>query len=81
MLRKYVQTLMTQIFQNKGIVEFTWKECLGSNELYFRVGYYNKFFLEDGLEDIFQEFEDYDPDCGPMFSYYLKEVKNAKENC
>ena len=72
---------MTQIFQNKGIVEFTWKECLGSNELYFRVGYYNKFFLEDGLEDIFQEFEDYDPDCGPMFSYYLKEVKNAKENC
>ena len=56
-------------------MDFKWKECLGSNELYFRIGYYDKFLLEDGLENVFKEHEDYDPDCGPLFSYYLKENK------
>ena len=74
-LRKYVKILMKQVFQNKGINDFTWKECFGSNELYFRIGYYDKFFLEDGLEDIFTEYKDFDPDCGPMYSYYLKETQ------
>ena len=73
---------MTEIFQDKGIIDYKWKECAGSNELYFRIGYYDKFFLEDGLQNIFtedkldkifKEYEDFDPDCGPMFSYYLKE--------
>tara|TARA_R110001599_G_scaffold265881_1_gene466541 strand:- start:222 stop:419 length:198 start_codon:yes stop_codon:yes gene_type:complete len=64
---------MTEIFQDKGIIDYKWKECAGSNELYFRIGYYDKFFLEDKLEKIFKEYEDFDPDCGPMFSYYLKE--------
>lgn len=64
---------MTRILLDKGITDFKWKECLGSNELYFRVGYYDKFFLEDGLENVFNEYEDFDPDCGPLFSYYLKE--------
>ena len=64
---------MTQIFLDKGINDFKWSECLGSNGLYFKVGYWDKFFLEDGLENIFEEQEDYDPDCGPLFSYYLRE--------
>tara|TARA_R100001463_G_scaffold11656_4_gene32503 strand:- start:960 stop:1169 length:210 start_codon:yes stop_codon:yes gene_type:complete len=69
---------MTQIFQEKGITDFEWKECLGSNQLYFRIGYYDKFLLDNGLEDIFEEFEDFDPDCGAIFSYYLRETnKNA----
>ena len=68
---------MSRLLHSKGISELRWKECAGSNELYFRIGYYDKFFLEDGLEEIFEEYEDYDPDCGPLFSYYLKE-KNVK---
>ena len=64
---------MTRILLDRGVTDFKWGNCLSSNGLYFRIGYYDKFFLEDGLEDIFQEFEDFDPDCGTMFSYYLKE--------
>ena len=30
------------------MTDFKWGNCLSSNGLYFRVGYYNKFFLEDG---------------------------------
>ena len=65
---------MTQIFLDRGINDFKWAECLGSNQLYFKIGYWDKFFLDDTLENIFEEHEDYDPDCGPMFSYYLKET-------
>ena len=46
---------------------------MGSGELYFRVGYYNKFFLKDGLENVFEEHELEDEDCGKLYSYYLKE--------
>ena len=49
--QKYVQILMTRILLDKGIIDFKWNNCMGSGELYFRVGYYNKFFLEDGLEN------------------------------
>ena len=73
--RKHVKILMTRILLDRGITDFDWKICSGSNELYFRVGYYDKFFLEDGLENVFKEWEDFDPDCGPLFSYYLKENK------
>ena len=72
-LRKYVQILMTQIFFDRGINDFKWSECLGSNQLYFKIGYWDRFFLEEDLGNVFEEHEDYDPDCGPMFSYYLKE--------
>ena len=64
---------MTRILLDRGVTDFKWGNCLGSDGLYFRVGYYDKFFLEDGLENVFQEHEDYDPDCGPLFSYYLRE--------
>jgi hypothetical protein len=53
---------------------------MGSDELYFRVGYYDKFFLEDGLENVFKEWEDFDPDCGPLFSYYLKEKEDGSKS-
>ena len=49
---------------------------MGSNELYFRIGYYDKFFLEGGLENVFEEHELEDEDCGILYSYYLKEIKN-----
>ena len=44
------------------------------------IGYYDKFFLDGGLENVFKEWEDFDPDCGPLFSYYLKEENNASKN-
>ena len=66
---------MTRILLDKGVTDFKWGNCLSSNGLYFRVGYYDKFFLEDGLENVFEEHEDFDPDCGPLFSYYLKETQ------
>ena len=68
---------MTRILLDKGVTDFKWGECLGSNELYFKIGYWDRFFLEDGLENVFQEHEDYDPDCGPLFSYYLKETNES----
>ena len=68
---------MTRILLDKGVTDFKWGNCLSSNGLYFRVGYYDKFFLEDGLENVFQEHEDFDPDCGPLFSYYLKEKEHV----
>ena len=71
---------MTRILLDKGVTDFKWGNCLSSNGLYFRVGYYDKFFLEDGLENVFEEHEDFDPDCGPLFSYYLKGRDNANEN-
>ena len=71
---------MTRILLDKGITDFKWGICMGSEELYFRVGYYDKFFLEDGLENVFKEWEDFDPDCGPLFSYYLKENNNGKKS-
>ena len=66
---------MTRILLEQGITDFKWGICAGSEELYFKIGYYNKYFLENGLEEVFTEWEDFDPDCGPLFSYYLKEKK------
>lgn len=60
--------------------DFQWDKCLGSNELYFKVGYWDKFFLDGGLENVFEEHEDFDPECGPLFSYYLKENNNGKKS-
>ena len=59
---------MTQIFFDRGINDFKWGECLGSNGLYFKIGYWDKFFLDEELENVFEEQKDYDPDCGPLFS-------------
>ena len=67
---------MTRILLDRGVTDFKWSRCLGSNQLYFKIGYWDRFFLEDGLENVFEEQED-DPDCGPLFSYYLKETKNV----
>ena len=64
---------MTHILLKKGITDFKWGICMGSEELYFRVGYYDKFFLEDGLENVFTEHELEDSCCGTLYSYYLKE--------
>ena len=64
---------MTHILLQKGIIDFKWDTCAGSNELYFRIGYYDKFFLEDGLQNVFKEIEHEDSDCGLLYSYYLKE--------
>ena len=64
---------MTQILLEKGIKDFKWGNCLGSNGLYFKLGYWDKFFLEDGLENVFEEHELEDEDCGKLYSYYLKE--------
>ena len=66
---------MTRILLDRGVTDFKWGNCLGSVKLYFKIGYWDKFFLEDGLENVFEEHEDYDPDCGPLFSYYLKRRK------
>ena len=52
---------------------FKWDVCMGSEELYFRIGYYEKFFLKDGLENVFEEHQLEDEDCGILFSYYLTE--------
>ena len=60
------------------MTDFKWAHCLGSNELYFKVGYWDKFFLEGGLENVFKEEEDFDPDCGPLFSYYLRRPNERK---
>ena len=68
---------MTRILLDKGVVDFKWSKCLGSNQLYFKVGYWDKFLLEDGLQNVFTEHEDYDPDCGPLFSYYLRESNES----
>lgn len=65
---------MTRILLNQGVSDFKWDICAGSEELYFRIGYYDKYILEGGLENVFKEWEDFDPDCGPLFSYYLKET-------
>jgi hypothetical protein len=67
---------MTRILLDKGITDFKWNNCMGSNELYFRIGYYDKFFLEGGLENVFEEHELEDEDCGILYSYYLKEIEN-----
>ena len=66
---------MTRILLDKGVTNFKWNNCLGSDQLYFKIGYWDRFFLEEGLENVFEEHEDYDPDCGPLFSYYLRENK------
>ena len=71
---------MTRILLDRGITDFQWKICSGSDELYFKIGYYDKFFLDGGLENVFKEWEDFDPDCGPLFSYYLKEENNSSKN-
>ena len=67
---------MTYILLDKGVIDFQWKRCGGSEELYFRIGYYDKFFLENGLENVFEEHKLEDEDCGILYSYYLKEIKN-----
>tara|TARA_R100001594_G_scaffold140603_1_gene185847 strand:+ start:561 stop:731 length:171 start_codon:yes stop_codon:yes gene_type:complete len=55
------------------VTDFKWDICGGSEELYFKIGYYDKFFLEGGLENVFEEHELEDEDCGMLYSYYLKE--------
>ena len=64
---------MTHILRSKGIVEFNWGKVAGSNETYFRVGYWDKFFLDNDLKNIFKEHELEDEDCGPLYSYHIKE--------
>lgn len=76
-IHKSVTIIMSRLLIDRGVTDFKWKLCLGSGELYFRIGYYDKFFLEDGLQNVFTEHEDYDPDCGPLFSYYLKETNES----
>ena len=45
---------MTRILLDRGVTDFKWGNCLGSDELYFRVGYYDKFFSDYEYDDFLE---------------------------